>query len=75
MVVEALLPQATTGVLSEKAATVQWWRSWITANVASCTMVPTSSRSELVMEPDGLSVLTKACWTEGGKGARQTYRG
>ena len=75
MVVEALLPQATAGVLSEKVAMVQWRRSWTAANVASCAMVPASLRSELVMEPDRLSVLTKACWTEEGKGARQTCGG
>ena len=75
MVVEALLPQATAGVLSKKVVMVQWRRSWAAANVASCAMVPTSLRSELVMEQDRLSVRTKACWTEGGKGACQTYRG
>ena len=75
MVVEALLPQATAGVLSEKVAMVQWRRSWTTAKVASCAMVPASSRSELVMEPDGLSVLTKACWTEEGKGTAKHMGG
>ena len=68
MVVEALLSQATAGVLSEKVVMVQWQRSWTAANVALCAMVPASSRSELVMEPDGLSVLTKACWKKKEKG-------
>ena len=75
MVVEALLPQATAGVLSEKVAIVQWRRSWTAANVASCAMVSASSRFELVMEPDGLSVLTKACWTKEGKGAAERTGG
>ena len=75
MVVEALLPQATAGVLSEKVAMVQWRRSWTMANVASCAKVPASSRSEFVMEPDRLSVLTKACWTEEGKWAAKNTGG
>ena len=51
---EALVPHDTAGVLSKKVPKVQSHMSLYAARAAMCLMVPASSKSELVIVPQGL---------------------
>ena len=73
MVDAALKVQVTVKVLSlPKDGASQAGSVQIRGDVASCMIMAASSRSEFVIDPFGLSQLTRSTTTSGGHSTRQT---
>ena len=75
VVMVALVPQATAGVLSENMATVHSQMSRCCVRTPVCAMVPVNSRSEFVIVLDGLVGVINSHWISGGNGTCHMYGG
>ena len=72
---EALVPHTTAGVLSKKVPEVQSHMSLYAARAVMCLMVPASSKSELVIVPQGLLSLRSWIWISSGNWECRMYSG